>query len=49
MHRPLRKTTDRKALQLARLLVQLDALAAEARPWRSRRVRRAALGTGRLY
>jgi hypothetical protein len=47
MHRS-RKKTDRKATQLARLLVQLDALAGEARPWRPRRVRRAALGTGRL-
>jgi hypothetical protein len=42
-----KKRNDRKATQLARLLVQLDALAVEARPWRPRRVRRAAFGTGR--
>ena len=46
MHRTTKKS-DRKATQLARLLVQLDALAVEARPWRPRRARRAALTTAR--
>jgi hypothetical protein len=37
----------RKATSLARLLVSLDDAAREARPWRPRRVQRAALGTSR--
>jgi hypothetical protein len=37
----------RKATSLARLLVSLDDAAREARPWRPRRVHRAAVGSGR--
>jgi hypothetical protein len=40
----LRRRQERKATELARLLVALDALAVDARPWRPRRVRRASLG-----
>jgi hypothetical protein len=42
-----KRRRNRKALSLARLLVSLDDCAREARPWRPRRVHRAALGTGR--
>ena len=38
---------NRKAVSLARLLVSLDDAARETRPWRPRRVHRAAVGAGR--
>jgi hypothetical protein len=41
----LRRKQQRKAADLARLLVALDSIAYEARPWRPRRVRRAAVGS----
>jgi hypothetical protein len=44
----LRRRQERKAAELARLLVALDALAGDARPWRPRRVRRASFGGARL-
>jgi hypothetical protein len=40
-----KRRRNRKAMSLARLLVSLDDAAREARPWRPRRVHRAALGT----
>ena len=40
----LRRKQERKAAELARLLVALDTLAGNDRPWRPRRVRRASLG-----
>ena len=41
---PLRRRQNRKIAHLARLIVTMDALAVDARPWRPRRVRRASLG-----
>jgi hypothetical protein len=43
-----KRRRHRKALSLARLLVSLDDAARDARPWRPRRVHRAALGTVRI-
>jgi hypothetical protein len=44
----LRRRQSRKAAELARLLVALDALAGDSRAWRPRRVRRASLGAARI-
>ena len=44
----LRRRQSRKAAELARLLVALDALAGGDRPWRPRRIRRASLGAARI-
>jgi hypothetical protein len=44
----LRRKQERKAAELARLLVALDTLAGGERPWRPRRVRRASLGAARV-
>jgi hypothetical protein len=46
--RRLRRRRHRQVSDLARLLVALDTLAGDARPWRPRRVRRASLGGARL-
>jgi hypothetical protein len=43
----MRKNEDRKAAELAKLLVSLDALACEQRSWRPRRTVRVALGGSR--
>jgi hypothetical protein len=40
-----KRRQHRNAEKLARLLVSLDDAARDARPWRPRRVHRAALGT----
>jgi hypothetical protein len=42
-----KRNEERKAARLARMLVALDHEAQETRPWRQRRVTRAALGTTR--
>jgi hypothetical protein len=42
-----KRRRDRNAAKLARLLVALDDAARDSRPWRPRRVHRAALGTPR--
>jgi hypothetical protein len=42
-----KRRRERKAVKLARMLVELDDEAREARRWRPRRAQRAALGTSR--
>jgi hypothetical protein len=42
-----RRRNRRKAVELARLLVAIDTMAADARPWRPRRSQRVSLGPGR--
>jgi hypothetical protein len=44
----LRRRRQRQVSDLARLLVALDTLAGDSRPWPSRRVRRASLGAARI-
>jgi hypothetical protein len=38
---------ERQAERLARLLLALDSMACDARPWRPRRVMRLSVGAGR--
>jgi hypothetical protein len=42
-----RRREERRAAELARLLVALEAMARDERPWRPRRVLRVALGSAR--
>jgi len=42
-----RRRQERRAAELARLLLALEAMACEERPWRPRRVLRVALGSTR--
>jgi hypothetical protein len=42
-----RRREERRAAELARLLVALETMACAERPWRPRRVLRAALGSAR--
>jgi hypothetical protein len=42
-----RRREERRAAELARLLVALEAMACAERPWRPRRVLRVALGSAR--
>jgi hypothetical protein len=46
--RLLRRRRQRQVSDLARLLVALDTLAGDSRPWTPRRVRRASLGAARI-
>jgi hypothetical protein len=48
MTRRLLRRRRRQVSDLARLLVALDTLAGDSRPWPPRRVRRASLGAARL-
>jgi len=46
--RRIRRRRQRQVSDLARLIVALDALAVDSRPWRPRRVRRLSVGGARL-